>query len=116
MNEQSQRKVNEAARNFAEALLESYANVTDFVSVQGINSELSRGFFDAVIDYLRANAPSNGDAPQHQDEQQLRQLKAAQVLAQDSASAYRDFLDSLFFYWSSTGSGRKEARPNQRSE
>ena len=53
MEGQQAQKVNEAARQFAEALTESYEKVSDqSVSAQALNAELTQGFFNAVVSNL----------------------------------------------------------------
>jgi hypothetical protein len=100
MDEQQAQKVNEAAQKFAEALAESYRNLSDrSVSAQALNAELTQSFFNAVIGNLYHQAESNREMDQELVEQARRGQESAQVLAQESVSAHMDFLDSLFFYY-----------------
>jgi hypothetical protein len=100
MDEQQAQKVNEAAQKFAEALAESYRNLSDrSVSAQALNAELTQSFFNAVIGNLYHQAENNREMAQELVEQARRGQESAQVLAQESVSAHMDFLDSLFFYY-----------------
>ena len=99
---QQQQKINEAAHQFVEALTESYGANIDFVAAQKTNAEITKRFFEAVIDDLRERGEARRDMPREElVSEQERQLKAAQAFSQESARTYVDFLDSLFFYWRS---------------
>jgi ABC-type nitrate/sulfonate/bicarbonate transport system substrate-binding protein len=100
MNDQQARRINEAAQKFAEALVESYRTATEHaVSAQQLTAKLTQDFFSAVIDNLREQAEGNKALTQGLVDLQRRQMEAAQVLGQESASAYEGFLDSLFFHY-----------------
>src|SRR5215212_4759243 len=100
---EQQQKIKEAAYQFVEALTESYGANIDFVAAQKTNAELTRRFFDTVIDDLRERGEARWDVPREElVSQQERQMEAAQAFSQESARACADFLDSLFFYWRST--------------
>ena len=103
MEDLQQQKINEAAHQFVEALRESYGANIDFVAAQKTNAELTRRFFDTVIDDLRERGEAHRDMPREEElvSEQERQMEAAQAFSQESARAYADFLDSLFFYWRS---------------
>lgn len=112
MIDQRQERINEAAQQFAEALVESYGTRIDFFSAQKVNAQLTQNFFDAVIDYLRKQSKDKQLAPQELMDQQMPQVGLTQALSPEAANAYRDFLSSLLFYWSSTQVA-KETRGNQ---
>ena len=100
MDEQQQRQVNEAAEKFADAVRESYQTVADrAVSAQELNAELTRNFFNSVINNLRSQADQNREMTQQLADQQERQREATQALAQESVGAYMDFINSMFSYY-----------------
>jgi uncharacterized protein YktB (UPF0637 family) len=101
MNDHHQAKrINEAAQKFAEALVESYRTATEHaVSTQQLNAKLTQDFFSAVVDNLREQAEGNKALTQELVGLQRRQLEASQVLGQESASAYEEFLDSVFYHY-----------------
>ncbi len=108
MDDQQARRVEEAAQQFSEALLESYkAAAGRTVSTQELNAELTQNFFDSVINNLRTQAEANREMIQELVDQQQRQQEAARSLARDSVNAYMEFLDSMF---SSTGEARRKSR------
>jgi hypothetical protein len=100
MDDQQARRINEAAQEFAQALVESYRTATGrAVSAQELTAELTQNFFNSVIDNLRSQTESNLAMIQELSDQQQRQQEAAQALAQGSVSAYMDFLDSMFLFY-----------------
>jgi len=100
MNDQQAKRINEAAQKFTEALLGSYRAAADgAVSTQQLNAKLTQDFFSGVIDYLRDQAEGNRALTQGLADLQRRQLEATQVFAQESASAYEEFLDSVFLHY-----------------
>jgi len=55
MAEQQQPRIEEAARQFSDALVESYRAVSErTVSAQQLSAELTQDFFNGVINNLRA--------------------------------------------------------------
>jgi hypothetical protein len=66
MAEQQQRRIEEAARQFSDALVESYRAVSEHtVSAQQLSAELTQDFFNGVINNLRAQGgghPPDGSA------------------------------------------------------
>ncbi len=100
MDDQQARRINEAAQEFAQALVESYRTATGrAVSAQELTAELTQNFFDSVINNLRSQTESNLAMIQELSDQQQRQQEAVQALAQESTSAYMDFLDSMFLFY-----------------
>ena len=81
MEGQQAQKVNEAARQFAEALTESYEKVSDHsVSAQALNAELTQGFFNAVVSNLYRQAESNREMTQELIEQARRGQEVSQTM------------------------------------
>ena len=110
MDDQQTQKVNEAARKFSEALMESYRTATERgVAAQQPAAQLTQDFFNAVISNLYMQAESNRAAIQDLTEQTRRGQEAAQALTQDSVKAHMEFLDSIFSYY------RESVRSAERS-
>ncbi len=100
MDQQQQRQINEAAEQFANAVIESYQAVADrTVSAQQLNAELTQDFFNRVINNLRNEAESNREFTQELAGQQQRGAEATQQLTQESVNAYMDFVNSMFSFW-----------------
>jgi hypothetical protein len=97
MTEQQTRRIEGAARLFAEALAESYRTATDrTVSAQELNAQLMQQFFNGVVDNLRDQTDNILTASRDLAEQTQRGQEAAQALTQESIGAYIDFMTSLF--------------------
>jgi hypothetical protein len=99
-DQQSQQRLNEAADQFTDALVQSYKTVAERgVSVQEEGAQLTEVFFNQTINNLRAQAEENRQASQQLVDQQQRRAEAAQTLTQGSVGAYMEFMDSMFSYW-----------------
>jgi hypothetical protein len=102
MDQQSQQRVNEAADQFTDALVQSYKAVAERgASSQEQSAQLTEAFFNQTINNLRAQAEENRQATEQLAEQQQRQAEGAQTLTQESVGAYMAFVDSMFSYWQS---------------
>jgi len=100
MDQQQQQKVNEAAEQFTDALVESFKAVADRgASAQDRGAQLTEVFFNQTINNLHAQAEENRQATQRLADQQQRQADAAQTLTRESVDAYMNFMDSMFSYW-----------------
>jgi ABC-type transporter Mla subunit MlaD len=100
MDEQQQQRINEAAQQFTDALVESYRAVSDrTVSAQESGVQLTQDFFNRVADNLRTQAENTRQIGQELVGQQQRQWEAAQTLAQESTNAYMDFVNSMFYFY-----------------
>jgi hypothetical protein len=109
-----QQRINEAARHFTEALLESYRAATDrTLSAQELNAQLTQDLFSAVINNLRARGEGTRSTAQKLAEQTHKGQEAAQRLARESVGVYVDFMHSLFF--ASPGSAEATKRAGERS-
>jgi hypothetical protein len=99
-DQQSQQRINEAAEQFTDALVQSYKTVADSgVSAQERNTQVTEVFFNQAINNLHAQAEQNRQATQQLADQQQRQAEAAQTLTRESVDAYMDFMDSMFSWW-----------------
>jgi predicted RNA polymerase sigma factor len=100
MDEQQQQRINEAAEQFTDALVQSYKTVAERgVSVQEGSAQVTEVFFNQTINNLRAQAEENRQTAERLTEQQQRQADAAQTITEESVSAYMYFIDSMFSYW-----------------
>ena len=99
-DQQSQQRVNEAAEQFTDALVQSYKTVADSgVSAQERSTQLTEVFFNQTINSLHVQAEQNRQATQQLADQQQRQAEAAETLTRESVDAYMDFMDSMFSWW-----------------
>ena len=97
---QSQQRINEAAEQFTDALVQSYKVVAERgVSAQEGSAQVTEVFFNQTINNLRAQAEENRQATQQLADQQQRQAEATQTLAQESVGAYMEFMDSMYSWW-----------------
>ena len=100
MDEQQQRRVNEAAEQFATAMIESYQTMADRgVSAQEINAQLTQQFFNTVIDSLQRQVEESRGTSQELADQAQRAQQATQTLTQESMGAYMDFLNSMLSFY-----------------
>src|SRR5215207_5739987 len=99
-DQQSQQRVNQAADQFTDALVQSYKTVAERgVSAQEGSAQVTEVFFNQTINNLRAQAEENRQATQQLADQQQRQAEAAQTLTRESVGAYMELMDSMFSYW-----------------
>ena len=99
-DQQSQQRVNEAAEQFTDALVQSYKTVVNNnVSAQERSTQVTEVFFNQTINNLRAQAEQNRQATEQLADQQQRQAEAAQTLTRESVDAYMYFMDSMFSWW-----------------
>lgn len=100
MDEQQQQRINEAAQQFTDALVESYKVVSDrAVSAQQPGIQLTQDFFNRVVDNLSNQAEDTWEVGQELVDQQQRQWETAQTLAQETTNAYMDFVNSMFYFY-----------------
>jgi predicted RNA polymerase sigma factor len=117
IDQQGQQRINEAADQFTDALVQSFKAVAERgVSAQEQGAQVTEVFFNQTIDNLRAQAEENRQATQQLADQQQRQTDAAQTLTQESVGAYMDFVDSMFSYWQSgTQTAERGARETEKA-
>ena len=89
--------VNEAAARFAETLADSYRIVYEQAAeAQQRQGRLAQDFSERVMDHLREQAEGGRAASERLTDQARRQQEAGRAVAQESAKAYMDFLDTAF--------------------
>jgi predicted nucleic acid-binding protein len=99
-DQQSQQRINQAADQFTDALVQSYKTLAERgVSAQEGSAQVTEVFFNQTINNLRAQAEENRQATQQLADQQQRQAEAVQTLTKESVGAYMEFMDSMFSYW-----------------
>ncbi len=99
-DQQSQQRINEAADQFTDALVQSYKTVAERgVSAQERGAQVTEVFFNQTINNLRAQAEENRQVSEQLADQQQRQAEAAQTLTKESVGAYMEFMDSMFSFW-----------------
>src|SRR4051794_4040063 len=97
VDEQQQQRVNQAAEEYANAIVESQRAVSERgVSAQEANTQLTQQFFNAVIDHLQRMRQETQGASQELSEQTQRAQAAAQALTQETAGAYMEYMNSVF--------------------
>jgi transglutaminase-like putative cysteine protease len=100
MDEQQAKRINEAAKEFADVLIESYMAAAECsAEAQERQVGLAESFFESVTNHIRAQAEFGDDAARELAEQARRRHEASQTLARESADAYMDFLNSMFSYY-----------------
>src|SRR5829696_1905643 len=98
--QEQQQRLNEAAEQFADALVHSYRAVSELgVTTQERNVQLSEEFFNKVVRNLRTQTDANLQLAQHIADQQQHQVGAAQALTQETVDTYMEFLNSTFSYY-----------------
>jgi hypothetical protein len=97
VDEQQQQRVNRAAEEYANAVVEAQRAMAERgVSAQEMNAQLNQQFFNGVIDNLQRMAAETRGASQELAEQTQRAQQAAQTLTQETAGAYMEYMNSLF--------------------
>jgi hypothetical protein len=99
-DQQSQERINQAADQFTDALVQSYKVVAERgVSAQEQGTQVTEVFFNQAINNLHAQAEENRQATQRLADQQQRQTDAAQTLTRESVDTYMEFLNQAFLFW-----------------
>ena len=100
-DDQQQQRLNEAADQFTNALVESFRVVAQRgEEVQQQGAQLTEDFFNRVVTNLQTQAEENRQMTQQLADQQRRQREATQALMQESIGAYAEFADFMFsYYW-----------------
>src|ERR687893_646159 len=99
-DQQSQQRINQAADQFTDALVQSYKTLAERgVSAQEGSAQVTEVFFNQTINNLHAQAEQNRQATEQLADQQQRQADAVQTLTKESVGAYMEFMDSMFSYW-----------------
>jgi hypothetical protein len=109
MDEQQQQRVNQAAEEFTNALVESFRIASERgVNAQEQNARLTEDFFNRTIENLSAQAVGTRQMGQQLADKQQRATEAGQQLTQEAVNAYMDFVNSMFNF------GQQGAQAAQR--
>ena len=109
MDEQQQQRVNQAAEEFTDALVQSMRAASEQgINLQEQNARLTEDFFNRVNENLRSQAEGNRQLGEQLAEQQQRATEAGQTLTQESVNAYMDMVNSMFSF------GQQGAQEAQR--
>jgi hypothetical protein len=99
MDQQEQERINRAAEEFTDALVQSQRAASERgINVQEQNAQLTQDFFNRVINNLHAQAEENRQITQQLADQQQRAAEAGQQLTQESVNVYMDFVNSMFSF------------------
>lgn len=102
MDPAQERRINEAAEKFAEAVRESFdAASSRSAEAQERSRQLTESFFESVNRELQKQTESNREVSQQLVEQSRKQQEAFQQLTQESMNAYKEFLGSMTAYYQS---------------
>jgi hypothetical protein len=117
-DQQSQQKINQAADQFTDALVQSYKTVAERgVSAQEGGAQVTEVFFNQTINNLRAQAEENRQVSEQLADQQQRQAEAVQTLTRESVGAYLDFMDSMYSWWlGGIQTAEQGARESEKAE
>ena len=89
--------VDEAAARFADTLAESYRIVYEQAAeARERQGRLAQEFSERVLEHLKEQTESGRAASERLADQARRQQEAGRAFAQESVSAYMDFLDTAF--------------------
>jgi hypothetical protein len=96
MDQDQQQRLNHAAEQFADALVEQLRTVSNrAVGVQEQGAQLTQNFFNRVVENLRTQAERNREMTQQLVDQQQRGAEAAQRLTQETVEAYTSLVNSM---------------------
>ena len=99
MDQQEQERINRAAEEFTDALVQSQRAASERgINVQEQNAQLTQDFFNRVINNLHAQAEENRQVTQQLADQQQRAAEAGQQLTQESVNVYMAFVNSMFSF------------------
>jgi len=100
MDEQQQRRIDEAAEQFANAVRESYRTVAErSISAQDLNAEMAEQFYNSVIEHLQSQVEGTRQLNRQLADQRERQQEAVHALTQEAVSAYMDFINSMLSFY-----------------
>jgi ABC-type nitrate/sulfonate/bicarbonate transport system substrate-binding protein len=99
MDQQEQERINRAAEEFTDALVQAQRIASEHgVNAQEQNARLTEDFFNRVIENMRTQAEENRQITEQLADQQQRAAEAGQQLTQESVNAYMAFVNSMFSF------------------
>jgi len=110
---QQQQGMNEAARQVMDTLVRANkATPERTVEAQRLGAQLTKYFFNTVSNNLRTQAEGTRRVTQHLADRQQRAQEATRQLTRTSVDTYKDFLDSMFFFYQG-GTSRAKIRTEE---
>jgi len=95
-HEKHHQRLNQAAEQFADALVEQLRTVSNrALGPQEQGVKLTQNFFNRVVENLRTQAQNNREMTQQLVDQQQRGAEAAQRLTQETVEAYTSLVNSM---------------------
>src|SRR5215203_662139 len=95
-HEKHHQRLNQAAEQFADALVEQLRTVSNrALGPQEQSVKLTQNFFNRVVENLRTQAQNNREMTQQLVDQQQRGAEAAQRLTQETVEAYISWVNSM---------------------
>ncbi len=95
--------VDRAGQEWTDAVRQSFRALTDrTVTLQESNLRLTQNFFQQFVEQLQSQAQGNQQATATLQQQGERQQQAFETLAEESANAYSDFLNSALSFYQHT--------------
>jgi len=96
MDQDQQQRLNQAAEQFAVALVGQLRTVSNrAMGVQEQGAQLTQNFFNRVVENLRTQAQRNREMTQQLVDQQQRGAEAGQRLTQETVDAYTSLVNSM---------------------
>src|SRR5215203_6726014 len=96
MDQDQQQRLNQAAEQFAVALVGQLSTVSNrAMGVQEQGAQLTQNFFNRVVENLRTPAQRNREMTQQLVDQQQRGAEAGQRLTQETVEAYTSLVNSM---------------------
>ena len=115
--QEQQQRLNEAAEQFADALVQSYKAVSELgVTTQERNVQLTEEFFKGVVSTLRTQTEDNLQLAEQIADQQQHQVEAAQALTRETVDAYMDFANSVLGFWQGGSTRGAEVEATKAAE
>src|SRR5829696_8092930 len=96
MEQDQQQRLNQAAEQFTDALVEQLRTVSSqAIGVQEQGAQLTQNFFNRVVENLRTQTQNNREMTQQLVDQQQRGAEAGQRLTQETVEAYISWVNSM---------------------
>jgi hypothetical protein len=117
MDNQQQQRINAAAQQFTDALVAASRATSDrSVAAQKLGTQMTRYFFNSVMNNLRTQAEGTRQVTRRLADQQRRAQEVTREFTQVSANTYMNLLDSISsFYQGGTTRAQRRAEEAERS-
>jgi hypothetical protein len=116
MDQDRQRRIEEASERFAEALADSYRTIYgQAAETQERQADLTREFYERVMVNLDEQSQRNRAASEELAGQARAQREAAGTIARESANAYLEFMNDAFARYQSNAEAAVGSAQNATS-